>query len=156
MPPLAETAPAVYAAQMPRAKEGTGPWGEALQYWMRRRNVRQSDLARATGMMPRTISSIVRGFHTQTRALEKIAAALAVPFHAVLVSPNLRMAEQDRQRLIDWITGLSDARQAALLDTFNHLETAQHEVDRLPPLKKATTKKNGNPKSSVRMIRGNL
>jgi transcriptional regulator with XRE-family HTH domain len=50
--------------------KGAGPWGEAVQHWLRHRDWSQADLARATKIEPKTISSIVRGFHTTTRMLE--------------------------------------------------------------------------------------
>ena len=70
--------------------KGTGPWGASLRYWLPRRDMRQSDLARATGITPKTISSIVRGFHTTTNNLARIAWALDVPLDQLLVSPDQR------------------------------------------------------------------
>lgn len=84
---------------MPAPKTGSGPWGEALKYWLPRRDMRQSDLARETGIEEKTISSIARGFHTTTRKLERIAEVLKVPIDDVLISPARRLAIEERRRI---------------------------------------------------------
>jgi transcriptional regulator with XRE-family HTH domain len=79
---------------MAASKIGPGPWGEAIRYWLPRKNMCQADLARASGIEPKTISTMTRGFHTTTRMLLKVSVALGVPLADVLVSPA-------RQRLND-------------------------------------------------------
>jgi len=83
--------------EMPQAKRDTGPWGEALRYWLNERKLRQADLVKGTKIQAKTISRIVRGFHTQTRVLEDVARFLAVPVERVLVSP-LRRGPNDERR----------------------------------------------------------
>jgi transcriptional regulator with XRE-family HTH domain len=82
---------------MPQAKRDNGPWGEALRYWLNERKLRQADLVKGTKIQAKTISRIVRGFHTQTRVLEDVARFLAVPVERVLVSP-LRRGPNDERR----------------------------------------------------------
>lgn len=91
---------------MPQAPRGDGPWGEAIQYWLRARNKRQADLASDTGVRANTISRAARGFDTTTRVLRKIADALDAPLDSVLVSPERKLANEDRRRLIQEITEL--------------------------------------------------
>lgn len=86
--------------RMPAVKTGTGPWGDAIKYWLPRRNMRQADLARLTGIEEKTISSMARGFHTTTRKLEAVAMAFKVPLDQVLVAPNRQQANEDRKREI--------------------------------------------------------
>lgn len=83
--------------EMPQAKRDNGPWGEALRYWLNERKLRQADLVKGTKIQAKTISRIVRGFHTQTRVLEDVARFLAVPVERVLVSP-LRRGPNDERR----------------------------------------------------------
>jgi transcriptional regulator with XRE-family HTH domain len=85
---------------MPQARRETGPWGDAVQYWLNHRQLRQADLVRATRIQAKTISQIARGFHTTTKLLGRIAAALNVPLDQVLVSPLKRGTMDDRRRLI--------------------------------------------------------
>lgn len=87
-------------APMPQPAFGKGPWGEAVKYWLSQRNMRQSELARATKLTKNTVSSVTRGFHTNTRVLERIAIALKVDLDAVLVSPVRRLANEDQRRMI--------------------------------------------------------
>lgn len=85
---------------MPQAKQGFGPWGEAIRYWLDERKLRQADLVKATGLRAKTISRVARGFHTQTRVLEALALALDVPFDRLLVSPLRRGSTEGRRELI--------------------------------------------------------
>jgi transcriptional regulator with XRE-family HTH domain len=100
--------------EMPQAKRGTGPWGDAIQHWLNERKWRQADLAKATQIGTKTISQIVRGFHTQTRVLEEIARKLDVPLDRVLVSPLRRGSDEDRRGTIRKI--LMDALRAVDAD----------------------------------------
>lgn len=109
---LAERRPGGYArARMPRPAYGDGPWGEAIRYWLAVRKIRQADLVRLIREIdpkdkttPNTISNATRGFPTTTRVLEKIARALKAPIDAVLVSPERKLANEDRRRLAMEIT----------------------------------------------------
>lgn len=89
---------------MPKPAVGDGPWGEAVRYWLDAKKIRQADLARDTGIEPKTISSITRGFHTTTRMLAKIAAVLDLPLDAVLVSPDRKSAAEERKRMVQEVT----------------------------------------------------
>jgi transcriptional regulator with XRE-family HTH domain len=89
---------------MPQPKRGDGPWGEAIVYWLKDRNMRPAELARATGVRPNTISRIVRGFDTTTRVLRLIAAALDLPIDAVLISPDRKSANEARKQMILEVT----------------------------------------------------
>lgn len=85
---------------MPKPKVGDGPWGEAIRYWMEVRKLSQADVVRSTKIQAKTVSRIVRGFHTQTRLLERIAVdALKVPLEVVLVSPERKLANEERRQL---------------------------------------------------------
>jgi transcriptional regulator with XRE-family HTH domain len=86
--------------QMPQAAHGPGPWGEAITYWLNVRKLRQADLAKMTRLQPKTISRIVRGFHTQTQMLARIAEALGVSFDTVLVSPVRRRISEDKRHIL--------------------------------------------------------
>jgi hypothetical protein len=57
-------------------------------------------------IQPKTISSIVRGFHTQTRLIAEIAAVLGVPIEAILVSPEDLMRTERRRALAAEVTEL--------------------------------------------------
>lgn len=104
-------------SHMPQPAYGSGPWGEAIRYWLNDRKLRQADLLRKVQELeaaeppeklgkktrkrirPNTISRATRGFHTTTRVLEKIARALDVTLDAVLVSPARRLADEEQRRM---------------------------------------------------------
>lgn len=117
-------------ARMAATKTGKGPWGEAIKYWLPRRDMRQSDLARVTGIEEKTISSMARGFHTTTRKLEAVALAFKVPIDQVLVSPNRQQANEDRKREIQEAVEMAlrrmDERQPPSSDST--LEAAEDEL----------------------------
>jgi transcriptional regulator with XRE-family HTH domain len=128
-------------AGMPQPRRADNPWGEAIRYWMKQRNMNQADLVHALnqrrkGQRPKplptpppvdtteesrgkgkktkhrefrfiqakTVSRIVRGFHTQTRLLREIADVLDVPLTAILLSPTEQIRGEDRRRMIAEIT----------------------------------------------------
>jgi len=84
---------------MPTPKLSDGPWGEAIRYWMAKRQWLQADLARESGIEPKTVSSIVRGFDTTTKMLRRIADALDIPLDAVFVSPDRKLANEERRKI---------------------------------------------------------
>ena len=107
-----------YVANVTRPERQSGPWGEALQYWLDRKNWTQADLVRTMQkreraladprlrqkqrkVQPNTISRVARGLDTQTSVLKRIADALDVPLTDILVSPARR---EDRQKLAEAIT----------------------------------------------------
>ncbi len=102
--------------EMAQPEYDDGPWGPAIQHWLNRLKWRQADLSRATGIEPKTISSIVRGFDTTTRMLRKIQAALHeealrrsplhhIAFEDVLVSPD-RKSEAEKKKL--WVQEITE------------------------------------------------
>src|SRR4051812_42018863 len=106
------TAAAGYARQhMPQPKSGSGPWGEAIRYWLKEKDMRQADLVRAVHVAnpqetitANTISNASRGLHCSTRTLEQIALALKVPLDEILVSPDRRSAQEARRQMVQEIT----------------------------------------------------
>jgi transcriptional regulator with XRE-family HTH domain len=88
------------SGNMPAAERKTGPWGAAIEYWLKERRLRQADLVKGTRIEAKTISRITRGFHTQTRKLELIAKYLMVPLERVLVSPLRSGPSEDRRQLV--------------------------------------------------------
>jgi len=86
------------ARRVPQPPLSDGPWGEAIRYWLNERKWLQADLSKKTGIRPNTISRATRGFHTTTRVLERIAQVFKVPLDDVLVSPNRKLANEQRRR----------------------------------------------------------
>lgn len=102
------------SGHMPAAERKTGPWGEAIEYWLKERRLRQADLVKGTKIEAKTISRITRGFHTQTRKLELIARYLTVPLERVLVSPLRSGPSEDRRQLVRGI--IEDALRSVDVD----------------------------------------
>lgn len=75
------------------------PWGEAIRRLRELKKLTKKQLARTAKLSPTTYGLIERGEHTQTRNLEKIAAALQVDLSEVLVSPSVSMALEERREL---------------------------------------------------------
>jgi hypothetical protein len=95
--------------QMPQPKTGNGPWGDAIRYWLRRRNMQQADLMRAIKDMretttANTISNAALGRDCHTKTLRIIAAALNVSIDEVLVSPDRKSDAEARKLMIQEIT----------------------------------------------------
>jgi transcriptional regulator with XRE-family HTH domain len=117
---------------MPKPKTGDGPWAEAIRYWLDIDKLTQADLVRLLNekefakaykgkpVQAKTVSRIVRGFHTQTRLLARIAAALKQPLDAILVAPTRTLANEKRAQLARQISEevlrTLDARGAAPQD----------------------------------------
>jgi len=110
--------------RMPAAERKTGPWGEAIDYWLKQRGLRQSDLVKGTRIEAKTISRIARGFHTQTRKLELIAKFLTVPLERILVSPLKSGPGEDRRQLVRGI--IEDALRS--VDIGNPIDEATLEI----------------------------
>jgi transcriptional regulator with XRE-family HTH domain len=112
MPLVAATRRNGYArVEMPKAKQGDGPWGEAIRYWLGVQNRTQADLVRLLNdkdfvkaykgrpVTAKTVSRIARGFDTQTRLLRRIAAALNLSIDVILVAPGRTLANERRIEL---------------------------------------------------------
>lgn len=98
-------------SRMPQPKTGTGPWGDAIRYWLRQRDMRQADLVREVrkanpgeAITANTLSNAARGLHCSTRTLEQIARALEIPLDDVLVSPDRQSAQDMRRKMVQEIT----------------------------------------------------
>ncbi len=99
------------AHNMPQPTLGDGPWGEAIEYWLKQRRWQQADIVRALEVLypstkgkkskgnKNTVSTAARGLDCNTRSLRRIAKALAVPLDQVLVSPLRRAANEERRQL---------------------------------------------------------
>ena len=77
-----------------------GPWGDAIDYWLREKGLRQSDLVRLTGLQAKTVSKVARGHDTQTSVLRRIATAFGIAVDFVLVSPLRRGPNGARRELV--------------------------------------------------------
>lgn len=114
------------------ARRENGPWGPAIEYWLKERRLSQAELLRginearrdaanesspkkgkAKKMGPNTISRIVRGFHTQTRLLALIAQHLEVPIEDVLVAPTRRNSNEDQEQLMQSMAELQQKLENA-------------------------------------------
>ncbi len=95
-------------AVMPKPVEGDGPWKAAIAYWLDKHDWSAADLARHVKMPENTVSRAVRGWHVNTRTLERIADGFGVTLEEVLVSPARRSTEE-QQRLV-----IQDAVERAL------------------------------------------
>ncbi len=90
--------------QMPQPKTGNGPWGDAIRYWLKKRDMIQADLWRVIQEQghkttTNTISNACLGRDCNTNTLRIIATALNVPLDEILVSPD-RQSESERRRLM--------------------------------------------------------
>ena len=59
------------------AKKGDGPWGDAIQYWFREKNLRQSHVVEGTGMSPNKASRAANGLDVRMETLRQFAEFLA-------------------------------------------------------------------------------
>lgn len=130
---------------MPRAKRGNGPWGEAIEYWLRVKKISQADLVRATDVRANTISRVTRGFHTMTSVLEKIANALDVPLDAVLVSPERKMKNEERRQLVADITERVVRTIEGERVQMSGIEAAKQEIAELEQIANKKTVKTSTP-----------
>lgn len=73
------------------AKKGDGPWGDAIQYWFREKNLRQSHVVEGTGMSPNKASRAANGLDVRMETLRQFAEFFGVPLESVLVSPQRRL-----------------------------------------------------------------
>jgi transcriptional regulator with XRE-family HTH domain len=148
-PPVPVTLPA----------KAPGPWGEAIDYWLKQKNMRQADLVRASGIDPNTISSIVRGFNTTTRLLWMIAKALQVPIDEVLLSPTRRTGSEAQKRMIAEAVELAlnahnhqtaEQLQTMLAEKFLQMRNAEAEKDqeskKTHPRRRKTDRKDDHKK----------
>jgi len=65
-----------------------GPWGEAIQFYLRERRMSQAEICRMTKLTSNTVSKAARGFHTNTQTLTKIARALGVSLKDLMADPH--------------------------------------------------------------------
>lgn len=94
---------------MPQPKTGNGPWGEAIRYWLKQRDMQQADLMRAIRDLrhkttSNTISNASRGLDCHTKTLRIIATALNVSVDEILVSPSRQSDTERRKLMIQEIT----------------------------------------------------
>lgn len=101
-----------------------GPWGEAIQYWLTHKGIRQSDLARSAKLPQNTISGAARGIHMTTRILARIAEALDVPLSDVLVSPA-RNSDED-----EWKAAIAAQVHRWLVDNPRLLATRGSDLEK--------------------------
>lgn len=133
---------------MPKPASEDGPWGEAIRYWLNERGWRQADLAVATGIRANTISRTARGFDTTTRVLRKIADTLKVSIDDVLVSPERKLANEDRRRMAreiaeDVLRAMDARSPAAQASVLSAMESAEAAAD---AIEEEDGKHNGRPK----------
>jgi len=107
-----------------------GPWGDAIQYWLKKRGLRQSDIARTAPLEANTVSRAARGYHTSTRVLAKIARALQIPIESVLVPPQRAIDLEEREQYVRHVVGeaMRQFDEQALAQATKTLETiAEHQ-----------------------------
>jgi len=85
---------------MPKPAIADGPWGEAIEHWLGVRKLRQADVVKLTGINANTVSRAARGFDCSTRVLRRIAIALDARLDEILVSPNRKVANEERDRRV--------------------------------------------------------
>jgi transcriptional regulator with XRE-family HTH domain len=92
-----------YAPRMAKraAKRGDGPWGDAIQYWFKEKNLRQSHVVEGTGMSPNKASRAANGLDVRMETLRQFAEFFGVPLESVLVSPERRLSQAEEKRVID-------------------------------------------------------
>lgn len=100
--------------QMKVKTQGTGPWGDAIKYWLKLRGWVQADLVaavkalEATADKPKgsknTVSRAFRGLDVNTSSLVLIAKALDVDIEDVLISPLRQLANDERRKEIQVIS----------------------------------------------------
>ena len=72
-------------------------WAEALRQQLDLRGLTRQELARQAGIDPGTVSHLLRGGHTTTETLEKIARALDVGLAELFLPPGATVAPEDLQ-----------------------------------------------------------
>jgi hypothetical protein len=92
--------------EMTSRKSGAGPWGEAIRYWMGERGIKSNkalaEKVRATDggkFTEKTAGNLVKGGTATTTTLRRVARALNVPIEQVLISPERRLVDTDREAL---------------------------------------------------------
>ncbi len=83
-----------------RTTERVGPWGEAVRYWLFKRQLSQAAVARAVNVTTKTMGKIAAGHDISTKHLIAIAKFLGVPIIQVLISPE-RLAEERLRAALD-------------------------------------------------------
>jgi len=72
-------------------------WGDALRQQLELRGLTRLQLARLAGLDPGTITHLLRGGHSTTETLEKVARALDVGLAELFLPPGATVAPQDLQ-----------------------------------------------------------
>jgi transcriptional regulator with XRE-family HTH domain len=105
MPQFASAAPAPYIDPVAKsaARVGDGPWGEAIQYWFKEKQLRQSHVVEGTGMAPNKVSRAANGLNVRMDTLRQIADFLNVPFESILVSPLRRLSPSEERHVAERI-----------------------------------------------------
>jgi transcriptional regulator with XRE-family HTH domain len=105
MPQFASAAPAPYIQPVAKtaARMGDGPWGEAIQYWFKEKQLRQAHVVEGTGMAPNKVSRAANGLNVRMDTLRQIAEFLNVPFESVLVSPLRRLSPSEERHVAERI-----------------------------------------------------
>ncbi len=106
------------------AKKGDGPWGDAIQYWFREKNLRQSHVVEGTGMSANKASRAANGLDVRMETLRQFAEFFGVPLESVLVSPERRLSHVEERQLLDKVQ--SDVKR---MMTLNRPRAVPRQVD---------------------------
>jgi len=99
--------------QMPQPARGDGPWGEAIAYWLDRRQWLPADLIEAAdgAISKNTVYEACKGKDVNTSSLRVIASLLNAPLDEVLVSPaRLKARDQQREVIYEAVSAALRAR----------------------------------------------
>lgn len=103
MSQLVSVPTASYAPRMAKraARKGDGPWGDAIQYWFKEKNLRQAHVVEGTGMSANKASRAANGLDVRMETLRQFAEFFGVPLEFVLVSPERRLSQDVEKRVLD-------------------------------------------------------
>lgn len=120
---------------MTRPAPGPGPWGEAITFWLREKNMSQADLVEVSGLAKNTITSACLGRHLSTRKLQVIAEALDTTLEGVLISPERRFAQLSEEAFDKAFT----AARRAVVGTYTPEAVARALMRSTEPQQKTPT-----------------
>jgi transcriptional regulator with XRE-family HTH domain len=89
-------------------------WRDAIRALMRERGMTQQELARLAGISRSTVLHILRGGHSSTETLERVAAALDVDVAELFTAPLDLGVRRDRM-IAAVLRELSDSVSAAVM-----------------------------------------